>query len=104
VLTDLGKSGFSNSTTVAKVDGEKIDVQDFLALSNERIEQQRAQSQGQPLTSVQEEQIKDEVWTQMLSNILFENWKEKMGVDVSAAEFKDMFSGIMPDPNVQRTF
>lgn len=104
VLTDLGKSGFSNATTVAKVDGEKIDVQDFLTLSNERIEQQRAQSQGQPLTSIQEEQIKDEVWAQMLSNILFESWKDKMGVDVSAAEFRDMFTGIMPDPNVKQMF
>lgn len=103
VLTDLGKRGFSGSTTAAKVEGQKIDIQDLIAQSNERIEQQRMQM-GQPLTPMQEEQLKEEVFNQMVADILFADWQEKLGVTVSEGEFKEMFTGVLPDENVQQIF
>lgn len=103
VLTDLGKTSFSSSTTAAKVEGEKIDVQELIEASNERINQQRMQS-GQPLTSMQEEQIKDEVFQLRVADVLFADWEEKMGVTVTEDEFKEMFTGVLPDENVQQMF
>lgn len=103
VLTDLGKTSFSSSTTAAKVEGEKIDVQELIEASNERINQQRQQS-GQPLTNMQEEQIKDEVFQLRVADVLFADWEEKMAVTVSDDEFKEMFTGVLPDENVKQMF
>lgn len=104
VLMDLGKSSFSASTVAAKVNGEKIDIQDYINYGNSRIEQQKQQNQNQPLNPAQEEQVRDEAWSEMVADILFAGWKEKMGVVVTPAEFKDMFSGAHADQNIKQMF
>lgn len=104
VLTDLGKTAFQPATTAAEINGTDIDINDYNRAAANRIDAIKANNQNQPLTEEQDEQVREEVWNEMVSGILLEDVYDKLGIEVTQAEFMDMFVGVMPEPQAQQAF
>jgi len=104
IFMDLGRGGGSQSTTVGKVNGEKIDMTEY----NDRITQQenqyQQQSQGQQLSADQQAQLRDQVWQQMVAEKVMGDMNSKLGVTITEAELNNYLTGPNPDPLVRQQF
>lgn len=104
VLMDFGKSGFSGDTTAAKINGSKIDINDYFNKINSTTNQIVAQNPQANISDEQKEQIKDQVWNDMVADVLMEDVYDGLGIEVSENEVKDMFVGPIPSQLVQQYF
>lgn len=107
ILTDLlGSNGsmFSNNDVIGEIDGQTIKYQDY---QNRVDEYETFLKLTQGATSLNEEiqnQIREEVWRQMIGEIAFGEVYENVGIDVSAAEILDMAVGSHIAPALQQMF
>lgn len=101
ILTDLLSNGNSllmgDRNVVGKVDGEKIDIQEFGKLLEVRIEQYKAQSQDMSLQNVTQKQLADAVWNDILRERLLGRAYEELGIIVTGEE---LLARIMQNPNI----
>lgn len=83
-----GRTFFGAGTTVAKVDGQKIDVQDF----QRRLEQanQQVQQSGQ---KVDQAVLQQQVLDAMVAEKLYQDELNKLGLKVTDAELTDAMLG-----------
>lgn len=83
-----GRTFFGSGTTVAKVDGKKLDVLDF----QRRMEQHNRQEQqtGQRQDGAQ---LQQQVINEMISETLYKDELEKLGITVTDAELQDLMLG-----------
>ena len=95
-------SFFGRDTSVAKVNGDKIDVQEYGKTVQEYQSLTELFRKGQPMTETDLAQMRQSVLEQMVSEKLIEKEAKKLGLVVSEAEKKDMFYGNNPDPAVQQ--
>lgn len=103
--TSGGRSGgglFGSGTTVAKVNGDKIDVVDYDKVVNAQEEQMRAQNR--PSDENASAQLRDQVMNQMIMEKLIGNINDKLGLSVSEGELKEMMNPANPDPMVRQAF
>lgn len=102
--TSGGRGGglFGPSTTVAKIDGSKIDVTDYDKAVMAQEEQMRAQNR--PMDENATAQLRDQVLNQMVMDKLTTEINEKLGISVSDAELKEMLNPANPDPMVRQAF
>lgn len=104
IFTDLGKSGFSRSTTVGKVDGEKIDYTEFeAAVRNAEAEVKRSNPNA-TIDDNQQAQLREQAWNQLVSQKLMGDVYEKLGITVGKSELNDLISGPNPDPSIKQAF
>lgn len=103
VLMDYGSAGLSGSTTAAKVEGEKIDVQELYNNINGERNVMAIQTQ-QEITEETAEQLADQVYENMVADILLDDVFNELGITVSDAEITDMFTGSNPDQLAQRIY
>ncbi|WP_262512198.1 peptidylprolyl isomerase [Mucilaginibacter conchicola] len=92
-----------DATTVAEVNGEKIDYKDF----SQRIEtstEQFKQQYNQPLTPQVTDYIQSTTWNQLLTGILLKKEIERLGLVVGDAETASMITGNNPDQQIQSQF
>jgi len=107
ILTDLlGSNGsmFSNNDVIGEIDGQTIKYQDY---QNRVDEYETFLKLTQGTSSLNEEiqnQIREEVWRQMIGEIAFGEVYENVGIDVSAAEILDMAVGSHIAPALQQMF
>lgn len=91
IMTDFDKivgTLFGNGTTVAKVDGEKIDIQEFqkrLELANNQMQQSGQKIDGAVL--------QQQVLQQMINDALFEKEISRLGLTVTDSELTDALVG-----------
>ena len=95
---------FGNSTTVGKVNGEKIDVVEYEARIKAYEAQLKQQNPQMQMDEATQAQIRDQVFNQMVQDKLTAEINEKLGLSVSDAELKDMMLGNNPDPMVRQAF
>lgn len=103
--TSGGRSGgglFGSGTTIAKVDGMKIDVTEYEAMINAQEEQMRAQNR--PTDENATAQLRDQVLNQMVMQRLTDELSEDLGLSVSEGELKEMLNAANPDPMVRQAF
>ncbi|HRP88966.1 MAG TPA: SurA N-terminal domain-containing protein [Edaphocola sp.] len=102
--TSGGRGGglFGPSTTVAKVNGEKIDVQEYDQLLRSQEDQMR--NQGRPTDENATAQLRDQVLNQMVMDKITGELQEKLGLTVSEAELKEMLNPANPDAMVRQAF
>ena len=104
IFMDLGRGGGSQSTTIGKVNGEKIDMTEY----NDRVTQQenqyQQQSQGQQLSADQQGQLRDQVWQQIVAERVMADMNKKLGVTITEAELNNYLTGPNPDPLVRQQF
>ncbi|MEO0468718.1 MAG: SurA N-terminal domain-containing protein [Bacteroidota bacterium] len=90
ILTDLFSSlgsVFAAPPDYGSVAGKTITYQDF----NERYQQQLQQVNGSD--EVASERIKDQVWNQMVNEIIFDKEFEDIGLETRADELYDLMAG-----------
>lgn len=102
--TSGGRGGglFGPSSTVAKIDGNKIDVTDYDRAVSAQEEQMRAQNR--PMDENATAQLRDQVLNQMVMDKLTAELNEKLGISVSDVELKEMLNPANPDPMVRQAF
>jgi peptidyl-prolyl cis-trans isomerase D len=103
--TSGGRSGgglFGSGTTVAKVNGDKIDVVDYDRAVTGQEEQMRAQNR--PTDENASAQLRDQVMNQMIMEKLIGSINEKLGLKVTEGELKEMMNPANPDPMVRQAF
>lgn len=108
ILTDLlssaNRSGgaFQGSSEAGMVAGQKVSRDRYA----ERVDQyvQSRQNQFGSLTPTQRYQAEDDAWNSLVSEIVFEQELEDVGVSISGAEVLDMFVGEKISPLVIQQF
>lgn len=100
ILTAVDRPGelFTDSHTVAKVDGEKIDYLEF----QKRVEQQQEQMQQRGYTNVDVAQVQKYVLQQMVNESLLKKEFERLGLTVTDNELSQAMLGATPSPYVQQ--
>lgn len=100
ILTAVDRPGelFTDSHTVAEVDGEKIDYMDF----QRRVEQQQEQLQQRGYTNVDAAQVQEYVLQQMLNETLMKKEFDRLGLTVTDAELTEAMLGATPHPYVSQ--
>ena len=88
--------------TIGKVNGEKIDFQDF----NNMVDQttQMMQSRGMSGGEGAAQQANDQAWGQEVSRILLDQETKKLGLDVGRKELNDLLFGANPPQEIAQGF
>lgn len=84
------------NAVVGKVNGEKILYTDYEDRVRAQVEQQRAQMQD-PNQEIDETMVRQQIWNQLVDNILFKQQAEKMGIVVTPEEIRDELIENPPD-------
>ncbi len=106
VMTDLIGSGasFTQTRNVAEVDGTGIAAQDFQNQVQIATENFKANQPDQPVTDETRDAIRQQVYDQMLNQVVLDREFEELGVDVTTKELFDMVQGNNPHPQVRQAF
>lgn len=105
ILMDYGKgAGSSRTTTIGKINGDKIDVLEYEAAIKQREEEIKRQNPNAPIDDNTQAQLRDQAWNQLVNDKLMNDAEEKLGIVVTKAELNDMLSGSNPDPAVKQAF
>ena len=91
----------NNEAEVGKIAGTKITAKDFEA-EVEKIKANYAM-QGMNPTDEQAQQIREQVWQEMIFRNAYRNDFEKLGLDVTEDELTDMVQGDHIHPSIQQT-
>lgn len=105
ILMDAGSSRirelFSDDNSVAKVNGNKIELKDYY----ERTEEYNTlYSQGQSLDEATKAQINEQAINDLISESIIKEESEKLGLQTTEGEKKDIIYGVNPDPSVQNFY
>jgi len=92
----------NRSTVVGTINGQKVEYDDFERQVSSQEERYKAQ--GYPVNDAMQQNIRDEVWRQMVEDDLLSKDYTKLGLDVSDKEINDMLVGSDPIPDVRRAF
>ena len=107
VLSDLFSSGAGGMSQgpvfLAEVKDETITPDEYEEQLQQAYENFEARSE-EPLDARSRSQIKQNVWSQMLSGIIIGDEREELGVKVTSKELFDMVQGDNPHPQVRQLF
>lgn len=84
------------NAVIGEVNGEKILYKDFEEKVRLQVEQERAQAQN-PEAEIDETRIRQQVWNQMVDNILINQEAQKLGIIVTEEEIRDEMIENPPD-------
>lgn len=92
------------SFDVGKVDKTKISFQEFEQRVNDRLEGWKMETGNQNPGPAETFQLRQQVWTSMVREILLNKELDILGVDVSADELFHLIHGPNPHPIIVRNF
>ena len=81
----LGRSRITTGTAVAKVNGEEIPYTTWVQAAQQRIQQEQ-EGRGRSLTLDEEEQIRNDVFNQLVQSILLDQEYKRRGIRVTDEE------------------
>ena len=102
ILTDLMSSSngaVSTDLVLGEVGDEEIDYQAFEQRVQQALEVQRASN-----PSVNVDQVRNSVWSQVVRETILSNQYNNLGLEVSSSELFDMVQGDNPYPTVKQSF
>jgi peptidyl-prolyl cis-trans isomerase D len=94
--------GGGQSTTMGSVNGQNIELADFQKKVNDVEEQYKANNMAVPES--QQEEIRNQIWQQMVQSIVLEDDYTGLGLDVSDRELSDMLAGQNPIQQIRQAF
>lgn len=100
--SNLRKIFDGDKTSVANVNGNRIEQKEYYEMAQEYMELSEVFRKGQPMTAEEQAQTRQQVLEQMVTERLVQKDAEKLGLQVTEQEQKDMFYGPNPDPTVQQ--
>ncbi len=102
--SNLRKMFDGDKTSVANVNGIKIDQKEYYEMTSEYMDLSELFRKGQPMTPEEQAQTRQQVLEQLVTEKLVQKDADKLGLQISEQEQKDMFYGPSPDPTVQQFF
>ncbi|MBS1588006.1 MAG: peptidylprolyl isomerase [Bacteroidetes bacterium] len=93
---------FGRDTSIAKVNGDKIDYKDYTERVQEYESLYSLMNNNKSIDDNTRAQIHDQVLREMIFENLIGNDAEKLGISVTKEEEKEMISGPNPDPLVMQ--
>jgi parvulin-like peptidyl-prolyl isomerase len=96
ISTLIRKGQTLQNASIGKVNGETISYKEYEEKVRQQIEQEKSQ-QNDPEAQVDETKIRQQVWDQMVDNILINQEAKKMGINVTAEEIRDELIDNPPD-------
>lgn len=99
VLEALG----GRTNNIGVVNGVEISYPEFQQTLEQQRDMMRQQS-GEDLTEEQSEQLREQVWESMVSNILFQQLIDDYGLTVSDDEVRDIILGDNPPEFLRQSF
>ena len=104
IVTDAfqGRGGMFNSqsTTLGKVNGTKIDYVTY----SERLKAWEAQAGGGGMNDAMRQNIQDQLWNQMVEEALMRDVYEDLGIYISDKEVGDILYGNNPPQQLRQQF
>ena len=94
--------GGGPSNTIGKVNGQRIDINDFRA--NVVMAEQRLQEQGYPSGTMTTQEAVQRTWNGEVERILLEQELDKIGLKLTDREMADMLYGANPSPVARQYF
>ena len=105
VLGDFsGKGGPSREVNIGLVDGEEITIMDFNRRVEQNVEATKQQQNRDRLTPEDDYRLRNDTWSQMVSDIIYEKEYEALGLDVTSDELFELVQGRNPHPLIQQYF
>lgn len=92
----------NRSTTIGTINGDKIEYNDFLKLVNDQEDQYKAR--GYQVNEGLQQNIRDNVWKQLVEESILSTDYASLGLDVSDKEINDMLVGANAIPDVKQAF
>lgn len=106
VLGDFVKSGPSGGReiNIGIVNGEEITIMDFNKQFDRNIEATKQQQNKERLSQDETFTLRNDTWQQMVSQILYTDEYEELGVEVTSEELFDLIQGPNPHQMVKQSF
>lgn len=108
ILGDLLTSNSSfisgQDTDVAVIGGKEIDVRDFETTVEQYIENYKNNTGNQTVDQSALESLREQAWNDLLNKEIMYKQYEKVGIDVSPEELRDMSVGKNPHPQIKEAF
>ncbi|MBE0638849.1 MAG: SurA N-terminal domain-containing protein [Bacteroidales bacterium] len=105
VLGDFIKPSQNRPTSViGEIDGTEIPAQSFNDRVAEQLQNRRDQQQSERITPQDEFQIRQQVWNQLIEEVIMGNEFEIVGLAVTKEELSNEILGEQPNRLVQQSF
>lgn len=108
IAGDALKSGGSllanSRNEMAEIAGESVNIRDFQNRFNHSIEVNKLMSGQNSIPSEQIEQLREQVWQQMVQEMVMNQEYSELGISVSSEELFDMVQGRNIDPTIRQLF
>jgi len=95
---------FSQSSVVAEINGEEIEIQDFQKYVNNQIESYKANTGKRTLSTADVDQLREQSWNQLVFESILNAEINKLGIGVSNEELFDLVQGSNPHPLIRQAF
>src|SRR5687768_4702027 len=82
-----GRAGIAGAQSIGSVNGQEIDARDFEQRVQQQIEGMRSQN---PEGDIDDQQIREAVWSQMVDEMLIAQAAERLGIHVSDDELREV--------------
>ena len=102
-----GRTGLfsgGNSNTIGKVNGKKIEYQEFSRRVDAEEKYRKDQGQGYDQGEGGRLQIVQNVWDQEINNVILDKQYEELGLTVSEKELRDILFGANPPQDLKQRF
>jgi peptidyl-prolyl cis-trans isomerase D len=108
VLTDLFSAkagGQQGPINLAEIDGKAVSAQDFdFKVQNAYATYQTNSQSNEALDEATKASIREQVWNEVVSDLIIGNEMEILGITVTKNELMDMVSGDNPHPQIKQAF
>lgn len=94
----------SRSTVIAKIDGNKIEANDYFAKVDEYLTVYSLFNNGRTADEATAQSFREQVWTDMINNALLELKYRKYGIAITNEEMVDQCMGPNPHPVIRQYF
>jgi peptidyl-prolyl cis-trans isomerase D len=94
----------TGSNTVGSFNGEKVDINDYLRLVENKKAFVQVINPGADIDEATEDALKDEVWEDMTRDRVYIKQYKMLGLVLSDAEENDLFVGETVDPSIRQQF
>jgi len=108
IAGDALKSGGSLLTNsrneMAEIAGESINIRDFQNRFNHSLEVNKLMSGQNSIPSDQTERLREQVWQQIVQEMVMNREYDELGISISSEELFDMVQGRNIDPTIRQLF
>jgi peptidyl-prolyl cis-trans isomerase D len=94
----------SDRSKIAVINGKDVSIEEFQSKLDQAESNQKAQSQKATIDENTRENLRSQVWNQVLLEYIVKPRYEKIGIAVSEDELFDMVQGKDPHPQIKQAF